>query len=150
MSLIKLSQLQTKGFIAEANAATETASGGWTQIDFANEIWDSDGWYNAATSSFLPLAAGPYLICAGVQNGEHIDDADYWGIAIYKNGAIHRRGTLGQAAVNTSYRLAIISIPVVANGIDDDFDIRIFQDSGIARDSHSNGTGSWFTAIKVG
>lgn len=115
-------KISVPSFAAYRSAAYNTIASG-TVIDWDAEEWDSEGWFDLTANSFTPLQAGVYLltwelsIASGQLAANTILSAN-----LRKNGSTHRAGPVIMANGTNSTAAGGTAL-VVANGVDDDFDV---------------------------
>ena len=103
-------------FMATLSAdQTGVSSSTYTKVAFATEEWDTDSKYDVSNYRFTPTVAGYYQFNIGVRCNSSTTNL----IALYKNGAIFRRGT------GTGQQQTQLSIMAVAD-TDDFFEAFVF------------------------
>ncbi|RAP34779.1 hypothetical protein DID80_07125, partial [Candidatus Marinamargulisbacteria bacterium SCGC AAA071-K20] len=76
----------TPAFRATTNATQTIANNTSVKVNFNNEIFDTDGKYDASNSRFTPTIAGYYYLHASMRISIP-DDTDYFLAVIKKNGS---------------------------------------------------------------
>jgi len=103
-------------FMATLSAdQTSVSSSTYTKVAFATEVWDTDSKYDVSNYRFTPTVAGYYAFNIGVRCNSSTTNL----IALYKNGAIFKRGT------GTGQQQTQVSIMAVAD-TDDYFEAFVF------------------------
>lgn len=109
---------ETACFHAHKNGSNQTATSNTaTKVTFGTAAWNVGSYYNTTTRVFTP-PAGRYRITRAVNfNGTSGVDNEALRLALYKNGAEHKRieTTRGSAAGNDT---CWITVTVEANGTD--------------------------------
>lgn len=123
-------------FSAYGNTVQTTVRNGTLKLLFDNEEWDTDGWYDTATSRFTPLKAGRYLLTAACQVVTAPDNT-VWRLFVYKNGAFHKRGPLLSSGIAQGLGLRT-SVIVEADGVSDYFEVDL-----------QNGGGAWGGTVDI-
>lgn len=144
--------LTVTGFYAGSNSFTDHSTGTWETVDMKDEEWDPDGEYDAVTNSdYTPTTAGTYVFLACVQLEEGIDEGDYYGMALYKNGvqkSVIGLTTGGSAAV----QLAIGGACVIEVAANDVYDLRVYHDyigGDNKRKTRNNIATTWWAAYII-
>ncbi|MCB0447837.1 MAG: hypothetical protein KDD03_10055 [Gelidibacter sp.] len=64
----------------------------WVNIDFDNEIFDTNGEFNTATNTFTAASAGYYRVNSSYHTTAQ-SNTGYFGIAVYVNGTLYAEST---------------------------------------------------------
>lgn len=112
---------------------TAIATATWTKVQFTTEVFDAGGKFDSATNyRWTPGRVGMALITANVAWVTAVD-ATLAGIAIYKNGAVHREEYTYMSGTGGSQGPSITAL-VLVDAQTDYFEIFVRQDSGGNRD----------------
>ena len=112
-----------------------------TKVLFQTEEFDTNS--NFASSAFTPTVAGYYQVNSTVQLSSPSSSLGY--LAIYKNGATAKRGSLLNAS---SYGLSVSAI-VYLNGSTDYIESYIYQSSGASVDTNPVQDTTYFQAAMI-
>lgn len=122
-----------------ASNQTGQSSGTWTKALFTTEEFDTNS--NYANSTFTPTVAGYYQISGELDVGG--SGLSYAIIAIYKNGALYRRGS-GLSATQSEQYVTVSSL-VYLNGSTDYVEIYGYTTASSGIVWYSGGGSGWFT-----
>ena len=117
------------------NAVDQTAvvTATWTKVQFTTEVFDAGSKFDSATNyRWTPGRVGMALITANVGWATAVD-ATLAGIAIYKNGAVHREEYTYMSSAGGTQGPSVTSL-VLVDAQTDYFEIFVRQDSGGNRD----------------
>lgn len=135
-------------FSVHKNSTNQTgiATSTITPITWSTEIFDTNS--DFASDSFIPTVAGKYLLTVLV-HFQGMADNDNINIYLYKNGSAIARMDTSAGATGGAISGTVCKV-VDANGVDDDFDVRVDHDKG--SDATVTGTSNltWFTGCRVG
>lgn len=128
------------GFQAYAAALQAPAAGTWTKVNYATEVFDTEGWYDIALARFTPLRSGKYRLSAKAYASDAMNSGVLCQLAIYKNGVIHQR-------LDSRWNISGMTHPgslgaettVEANGTTDYFEVFFLQSDSVARQIHTAG-----------
>lgn len=123
---------------------TGVAVATWTLVTFDVEQYDTNA--NFASNRFTPTAAGRYQLGASVLFTSGAAGESYY-CAIYKNGVLHEARLLqaGAAASLSPY----LTVPVVANGTTDYFEVFCWHNAAVAKTVFLNTPYTSFTGYRV-
>ena len=142
-------------FIAQRTTSQTLTDNTWTKVAFNNEVYDSDGYYDATTNyRFTPLVAGKYFLSTGLMlSAGSNTQVDQSSIAIYKNGSYHKYLGQDNRASSTRQDAKMLSCLVEANGTTDYFEVYVLADTISVTPSIANvdgGRGCFFSGYKLG
>lgn len=104
-------------FSAYPNASQSLTTATWTKVQANVEEFDTNSNFDTATYRFTPTVAGYYQVNGtvniGVANGTQVI------AAVYKNGAVVKRGAQISGATYTNSTAATFSVLVYLNGSTD-------------------------------
>lgn len=89
-----------RGFSAIKSAAQSgIAPATNTKVTFNTEEYDPNGWYDTATSRFIPTETGYYIVSSSLSYSGGVSDANPCQVKIYKNGGNIALGTIAPAGI---------------------------------------------------
>ena len=135
-------------FSANKNSTNQTITTGTvTVVTWGAELFDTNA--DFASNSFLPTVAGKYLLSATLFMGD-CNDGDVIQIYLYKNSTLLAASSLDASVNATGGASVSVTMVVDANGVDDDFDIRMQHNKG--SDATVGGTNSvtYFSGCRIG
>ncbi|MDY2587743.1 hypothetical protein [Winogradskyella aquimaris] len=97
----------------------------WVNIDFDNEIFDTNAEFNTATNTFTAASAGYYRVNASYHTTAQ-SNTGYFGIAIYVNGTLYAESTHNHHNVGDVMRQVNC---LVALAVSDTVEVRIRAES---------------------
>lgn len=135
-------------FLARKTGPDQTLTTGTnTKLTFTTEDLDSNSFYDATNSKFLPTTAGYYQINCAV-NWENMTATNTTRLMIYKNGAEFRRIQLAGTA-GTVWGHTLITALVYCNGSTDYIEMYGYQDSGANKVVFYSVGYNWFEGFFV-
>ncbi|WP_426429879.1 hypothetical protein ACPX19_10080 [Winogradskyella sp. HB-48] len=97
----------------------------WVNIDFDNEIFDTNGEFNTTTNTFTAASAGYYRVNASYHTTAQ-SNTGYFGIAVYVNGTLYAESTHNHHNVGDVMRQVNC---LVALAVSDTVELRIRAES---------------------
>jgi hypothetical protein len=108
------------------STTTTATSGVWTKVAYDAKEWDTNNNYSTSNYRFTPTVAGYYLINATLSSSGGNASGDRQNtLAIYKNGAAYRNGTI--SPINTQLDTFQVTSVVYFNGSTDYVEIYWWQ-----------------------
>lgn len=99
--------------------------------------------WDTVNSQFKPNVAGYYTINAKVEVTAAVSTGS-WGMAVYKNGVIFKRG---DSSGPTSWTISATGVLTYLNGTTDFIDIRMYQATGAAKSINAGSDFSWVSCF---
>ena len=129
-------------FVANKNGTDQTgvATATWTKVTISTEDFDEGGWFDTVNARWTP-PAGRYRIAGVAQFTAGIVDAGQYGVAIYKNGTIHRE--MVARSPGMTFLSAVISAIVEADGTDY-FELWVFGNGTGSKTVAGSTSATWF------
>lgn len=114
-------QINGGAFLVDRNAVDQTGGddAAVNVIQFNNELWDSQGWFDPATYRFTPRVSGLYLffLSASVANGASGETPQ---ALVTKNGSVSNGGPyFASGGLNDAAHVVQTMVPYSMNGLSD-------------------------------
>lgn len=120
----------------------------WTTVDIDTEEFDTDGAFNTTTSRFTPLSPGKYLFFGKIIF-DAIADTSQTVIRVLKNGSVMKQGNRLRSGSAGEQGL-IVSTIMEADGVDDFFELQVFQDDSASETILGGIQHTYFQAFRIG
>jgi hypothetical protein len=134
-------------FKADRNGSAQANITGTDQIEFNNEVFDTNSNYNTTTFRFIPTSEGVYFLHTQVAISD-VQAGDLVTLYIYKNGAAITRVENDYHAAPSFLVLSSTAL-VTANGTTDYFEVFVLDAGDDTSDLSGNVTLSYFEGSKI-